>query len=249
MMHCTKMLTLKKIPLSSTLKYITEYKFINNSNIYFLIKPQFRHFYKNVHIKNVSKNLIKPISPSGIFKNLLHRFDLFRQKYYLSGLGYLLYDDIPRNLNYSIFFKGFNMPDTFFSWFLITELHVWMLMVRFMAEGEKGKVVVKNIVEAMWHDVLARVELLGPIAPKVKKEQLMELTYQFNAAVIGYDEGIMSDDKILASALWRRFFSLECNNPEHLEKLLIYVRKQISEFDKIPPEKVFQKSIVKWVDL
>lgn len=54
----------------------------------------------------------------------------------------------------------------------------------------------------------------------------MELSYQFNAAIIGYDEGIMSDDKLLASALWRRFFVYECNNPEHLEKLLIYVRKQ-----------------------
>lgn len=62
---------------------------------------------------------------------------------------------------------------------------------------------------------------------KTKKRQIAELSYQFNAAIIGYDEGIMSDDKVLASALWRRFFCLECNNPEHLEKLLIYVRKQV----------------------
>lgn len=53
------------------------------------------------------------------------------------------------------------MPDTFFSWFLVTELHVWMLMVRFMAEGEEGKLVISKVVEAMWHDVLLRAELLG----------------------------------------------------------------------------------------
>ncbi|OAD56655.1 Ubiquinol-cytochrome c reductase complex chaperone CBP3 like protein [Eufriesea mexicana] len=141
------------------------------------------------------------------------------------------------------------MPDTFYSWFLITELHVWMLMVRFMAEGEKGKLVITNIIEAMWHDVTIRMDLLGPIAGKVKREQVMKLSYQFNAAIIGYDEGIMSDDKVLASALWRRFFVSECNNPEHLEKLLIYVRKQISAFDKIPSEKLFHRSIAKWVDL
>ena len=53
------------------------------------------------------------------------------------------------------------MSDTFFSWFLITELHVWMLMVRFMAEGRKGELVVRNIVEAMWQDVTVRIGLLG----------------------------------------------------------------------------------------
>lgn len=30
-----------------------------------------------------------------------------------------------------------------------------------MAEGDAGKVVVNNIVEAMWHDVVVRIDLLG----------------------------------------------------------------------------------------
>jgi len=55
----------------------------------------------------------------------------------------------------------------------------------------------------------------------------MEISHQFNAAILGYDEGIQSDDKTLAGALWRRFFQSECNNPEHVETLLIYVRKQV----------------------
>lgn len=65
------------------------------------------------------------------------------------------------------------------------------------------------------------------IRSKIKNEQLKEISYQFNAAIIGYDEGILSDDKTLAGALWRRFFQLEGNNPEHIEMLLIYVRKQV----------------------
>jgi len=52
------------------------------------------------------------------------------------------------------------MPDTFYSWFLVTELHVWMLMVRTMAEGEEGRYVRNNIVEAMWEDVITRVKKL-----------------------------------------------------------------------------------------
>ena len=30
------------------------------------------------------------------------------------------------------FMKAFDMPDTFFSWFLVTELHIWLLGARLM---------------------------------------------------------------------------------------------------------------------
>lgn len=66
------------------------------------------------------------------------------------------------------------------------------------------------------------------IKEKLRNQQIRELSEQFNAAVIGYDEGIQSNDRVLAGALWRRFFHLECNNPEHVESLVIYVRKQVS---------------------
>lgn len=55
----------------------------------------------------------------------------------------------------------------------------------------------------------------------------MEISHQFNFALISYDEGIMSDDQVLAGALWRTYFCSACNDPEQLEKLLIYVRKQV----------------------
>ena len=30
------------------------------------------------------------------------------------------------------FMEAFDMPDTFYSWFLITELHIWILGARLM---------------------------------------------------------------------------------------------------------------------
>lgn len=141
------------------------------------------------------------------------------------------------------------MPDTFFSWFLITELHVWMLMARYMAEGESGKAIRNNIVEAMWQDVTIRIDKLGYISARVKRNQISDISQQFNAAVIAYDEGMLSDDKVLAGALWRRYFCSECNNPEHIEKLLIYVRKQMSILDTISLEEVMTKKSIDWIDI
>jgi len=58
-------------------------------------------------------------------------------------------------------FVDFNLADTFFSWFLVTELHVWMIMVRYMADEKDGKLVRNHVVAAMWDDTKARVDNLG----------------------------------------------------------------------------------------
>lgn len=79
-----------------------------------------------------------------------------------------------------------NLPDTFASWFTITELHVWLLLVRYMAEDivpgveDKKKYVkgdghfVRNcIIEALWADVGNRIKLLDVCCIFVKSKTLI----------------------------------------------------------------------------
>lgn len=90
------------------------------------------------------------------------------QKLKLSG--YFLYESIPKKVAYTEWFDKFELPDTFASWFTITELHVWLLMVRCMAEDEMltstekkqgdGCFIRNCIVEALWADVANRSKLL-----------------------------------------------------------------------------------------
>lgn len=56
----------------------------------------------------------------------------------------------------------------------------------------------------------------------------MELSEQFQAALIAYDEGLQSDDIVLAGALWRRFYQMDHLHVHKLEKLLKFVRMQVS---------------------
>ncbi|KAG5318388.1 UQCC1 factor, partial [Pseudoatta argentina] len=193
------------------------------------------------------------------------------QKYKNMDLGCEIYEHVIGQVDYPFFFKrkfsiisvviltlayilnmffvDFNLPDTFFAWFLVTELHVWMIMIRYMTDEKDGKAIRNYVVATMWQDTQARIENLGLIKTKLKNKQLQEISHQFNAAIIGYDEGIQSDDKVLAGALWRRFFQLECNNPEHIETLLIYVRKQICLFDSLPNDEILRKPILKLIDI
>lgn len=55
----------------------------------------------------------------------------------------------------------FALPDTFNSWFLVTELHIWMLMVRTMEEGDDGRYIRNCIVAALWEDTRQKIKNIG----------------------------------------------------------------------------------------
>lgn len=64
-------------------------------------------------------------------------------------------------LDYAAVFEEFALPDTFYSWFVVTELHIWMLSTRAMAEGNDGNILRNAIVECLWTDVVQRIKALG----------------------------------------------------------------------------------------
>lgn len=76
------------------------------------------------------------------------------------------------------------MADTFFSWFLITELHVWMIMVRYMAEGNAGKIVRNNIVATLWQDTNARAENLGVSNILLVHYHVFFYTYAYHSSLL-----------------------------------------------------------------
>lgn len=167
--------------------------------------------------------------------------------------SFLLYESVADKVNYYQFFEEFNLPNTFNSWFLVTELHVWMLLLRAMDEGsengEDGRYMRNCIVEAMWSDVNTRAKKLGADNPSGTRAQIQLLSQQFQAALITYDEGIMSDDKVLANALWRRFFEKRCESYEVLEILVKYVRNQVGLLDSLKRENIVNSPKVDWVNL
>ncbi|XP_047022043.1 ubiquinol-cytochrome-c reductase complex assembly factor 1 [Helicoverpa zea] len=194
------------------------------------------------------------------FMNAIGWMDQSRTRLKLTG--YFLYEGIPENVSYADWFESLELPDTFVSWFTITELHVWLLMVRYMAEdvvlptGDKKKYIkgdghfIRNcIIEALWADVANKIKLLEGANPAIARKQVSELSEQFQAALVAYDEGL-SDDKVLAAAIWRRFYSLsEDVKAEHIERLVKFIRHQISQLDKIPSEDLKSKPNITWLSI
>uniref|UniRef100_A0A8C2EQC3 Ubiquinol-cytochrome c reductase complex assembly factor 1 n=1 Tax=Cyprinus carpio TaxID=7962 RepID=A0A8C2EQC3_CYPCA len=138
-----------------------------------------------------------------------------------------MYTCCVERINYDEFFEKCSLPDTLNSWFLVAQLHVWMCLVRMRQEGRAGKYMCRYIVHSMWEDVEQRSKIMGIDAIQ-RKESMKVMTETFYAALFGYDEGILSDDCVLAAALWRNMFNRQCEDPRQLELMVEYVRKQTS---------------------
>lgn len=185
----------------------------------------------------------------GIFEKLWKKvqfYAFYKSKW--KAAGFLLYESVADNINYEEFFREMSLPDTFNSWFIVTELHIWMLMVRVMEEGDDGRYIRNCIVAALWEDTRQKIKNIGAEHYYTAREQLTDLSENFQAALLTYDEGLLGDDKVLASALWRRFFCKQCCDAEQLEQMVQYVRRQMHYFDNLSGVD-FLKRKYKWIPL
>ncbi|XP_040186033.1 ubiquinol-cytochrome-c reductase complex assembly factor 1 [Rana temporaria] len=148
-------------------------------------------------------------------------------------------------IDYEEFFEKCNLPDTLNSWFLVTQLHVWMCMVRMKQQGREGKYMCRFIVYSMWEDAEQRGKVMG-IDSVTMKKTMRALTEIFYASIFGYDEGIISDDRVLSAALWRNLFNMRCDDPRQLELMVEYVRKQMQYLDSLNGEDLLLTGEVTW---
>uniref|UniRef100_A0A8C8A7V7 Ubiquinol-cytochrome c reductase complex assembly factor 1 n=1 Tax=Otus sunia TaxID=257818 RepID=A0A8C8A7V7_9STRI len=127
----------------------------------------------------------------------------------------------------------------------VNSCFVMMCLLRMKQEGRSGKYMCRYIVHCMWEDVEQRGKVMG-INSVVLKEDLRTMVENFYAALFGYDEGILSDDHVLAAALWRNLFNKNCEDPRHLELLVEYVRKQVQHLDALSGEDLLLTGEVSW---
>jgi cytochrome b pre-mRNA-processing protein 3 len=171
-----------------------------------------------------------------------------QQNMALSGIR--LYLCIHEQIDYNRFFELCQARDVFASFCLITFLHVWMISVRLAQEGRSGDFIKQQMIQAMWDDITKRASIVSKMSTNVKNTSYEKLSGIFQASLFGYDEGILSNDCILAAALWRHL--LEMRDIEDFRTLNIlcdYVRKNIKHFDEIHETDVLRHGFVSFVSL
>ncbi|KAG0253106.1 Protein cbp3, mitochondrial [Mortierella polycephala] len=122
------------------------------------------------------------------------------------------------------------LPDNFQTWFSVTHLHVWLLMVRIRAENH-GKVFQQQLVNHFFHDIEDRMRYNHKISSgRIITTYMHDFLAQFHGGVLAYDEGMCKDDPIMAAALWRNLFT-SSGTPAQIAILVDYVRKELQVLD------------------
>lgn len=214
------------------------------------------HHHHHLHVtvpvprRSLTTTMLMSREEPGRIKSFIKKMGwLDHSKGKLKRSGFQLYESACANIMMTDFFKVFDLPDTFYSWFMVVELHVWMLMVRLMAEGEEGRYTRNAMLEAMWLDCETRSKKLGATSVSIRQQQIQTLGSSFQATIFSYDEGLMTNDCVLASALWRRLFSKECSDPERLECCINFIRRQMAVLDGMTRDDLLLETKVTWVPL
>lgn len=184
----------------------------------------------NPHITNES-----PFKNGTLKDRLARSFGVGKVGYAsLKASSIFLYEACSDKLDAVSYFEHFKLPDTLYSFFLIVQLHVWMCQARSMQEGEEGRRLRNEVVANMWKDFDERLQMIEIYSSSKRKEIMTDLLYHHQGAMHSYDEGLLTDDKTLANALWRTLFSKNNDvDPRVLELSVKYIRVQMNHIRSI----------------
>ncbi|GFT85331.1 ubiquinol-cytochrome c reductase complex chaperone CBP3-like protein, partial [Nephila pilipes] len=212
----------------------------------FLKEPQSSYRNKLECVKYLSTSKVKNSGISEFLKTRISNALSSSLKIKVGGL--VTYEKCADSIDYNEFFNYFKLPDTFQSWFLTLQLHVWICATVTVSESN-GRIFRNRLIDSMWNDVELRLTHLKEIRSSARKKYLSEMVEQFQAALISYDEGLHSHDTVLAGAVWRTMFGFRPVDPHLLEALVLYIRKQIDHLDTLNTQDIMYRGSVEFLSL
>ena len=101
----------------------------------------------------------------------------------LRSAGFIMCTYCTNGTNIRDFIEYFDLPDTYFSWFLVTELHIWMISNRVMSmSNDRGEVIRDAMISALWYDCDSRLKNLAEMSSKDRKFVLNDLSQGFQVS-------------------------------------------------------------------
>ncbi|KXN66770.1 hypothetical protein CONCODRAFT_80399 [Conidiobolus coronatus NRRL 28638] len=132
-----------------------------------------------------------------------------------------------------------NMPDNFQTWVSVTQLHIWLTIVRLRMEND-GQKVNQYLVNVFFHLLEEKIRETGISSDRIIKNSIKDFIVGFRGSTIAFDEGMCKDDAVLAAALWRNMLSTVKGDQidTGLAYLVRYVRMQLKYVESIPSDQL-----------
>ncbi|KAJ9475374.1 Protein CBP3, mitochondrial [Pseudozyma hubeiensis] len=129
------------------------------------------------------------------------------------------------------------LPETYQTWFQITNLHVYLLLARFRAfDKAANKTYSQELINHFFIDAESRMrDRFGVQTSRLVKGYMRDMHMQQRGSVLGYDEGLASGDATLAQAVWRNIWGAGWGTVAGVKRKLAGVDKLIKG-EKEEPE-------------
>lgn len=100
------------------------------------------------------------------------------------------------------------LPETYQSWFQITNLHVYLLLARFRAFDKAAhKTYSQELINHFFIDAESRMrERFGVQTSRLVKGYMRDMHMQHRGSILAYDEGLATNDVRLTQAVWRNIW-------------------------------------------
>lgn len=148
---------------------------------------------------------------------------------------------MPAEDHRSFYLKTCGLPDNFQTWFAVTQLHVWMLMVRLRLEPD-GRRITQEVVNRFFEDAEEKIREAGVTSERIIQRELRDKVASFHGGVLAYDEGMCKNDAVLAGALWRNMYT-DASYNEGLAYMTRYVREQLYRLQRCPEQTVREGNV------
>lgn len=132
------------------------------------------------------------------------------------------------------YYNRLGMPQTYFQWFQITSLHMWMLYVRMRRMPRKYCREYQNkLVNGVFEDIDYTLrEVIRVNSDRTVNSYKKRFSEQLRGSVFSYDESMLGGDTVLAGAIWRNLFEQSSEvDVTVIEHLVQYVRAQLYVLD------------------
>lgn len=133
------------------------------------------------------------------------------------------------------------LPPTFQTWFQITQLHLWMLMVRMRAlPKDVGHHYQQQMTNHFFNDAEARLRVVYQIRDgRIVQTYMKDLLLQWRGSVAAYDQALISEDSVMAAALWRNIYGAQRDaDLVCLDKMVEHTRLNLQLLDRASDQDV-----------
>ncbi|KAJ1348800.1 hypothetical protein KIN20_004194 [Parelaphostrongylus tenuis] len=161
-----------------------------------------------------------------------------------------LYYDCANKYDYEKLCEALGLPDYMSSWYKLTLLHCWMVLMRMhiSLDGYAYLRLKRSMLSAMWFDVDSRLKIVGAELKQTltTKSDILNMHGLHLQTFLEYDEGFLANDRLLAAALWRCLYLSRAFDPIHVLSAIVYIRSTLAWLDTIDIDDIMVNGIKEW---